>query len=175
MFAKWFSPRVVLIMLGIVLAALISGCSAGTSNPGNEKTVIYGAVTDPYSLNPLIGADAACTEMQSLMFNALVKINGQKEVIGDLAQRWQVDEQQKKYTFCLNRQVEWHDGYKLTSRDVKLKIHFGEQNYRKYWQIANGVGPSPNPVKTREGGALFIQSNFILQVNRICLRLRRRG
>ena len=33
----------------------------------------------------------------------------------------------------------------------ELKVHFGEQNYTKYWQIANGNGPSPNPVKTREG------------------------
>lgn len=33
----------------------------------------------------------------------------------------------------------------------ELKMHFGEQNYKQYWQIANGVTPSPNPVKTKEG------------------------
>lgn len=33
---------------------------------------------------------------------------------------------------------------------TNLKIHLGEQNYKKYWQIANGNGPSPNPIKTKE-------------------------
>lgn len=32
----------------------------------------------------------------------------------------------------------------------ELKVHLGEQNYNKYWQIANGNGPNPNPVKTKE-------------------------
>lgn len=41
--------------------------------------------------------------------------------------------------------------YEKKLDDTKeLKVHLGEQNYKNYWQIANGVGPNPNPVKTKE-------------------------
>ncbi|WP_434130796.1 TonB-dependent receptor [Sporomusa sphaeroides] len=41
--------------------------------------------------------------------------------------------------------------YEKKLDDTKeLKIHLGEQNYKNYWQIANGNGPNPNPVKTKE-------------------------
>ncbi len=55
--------------------------------------------------------------------------------------------------------------YEKKLDDTKeLKVHLGEQNYTNYWQIANGNGPNPNPVKTQEAD---ISLNWAFNTNNL--------
>ncbi|MBI2906237.1 MAG: hypothetical protein HYX92_01135 [Chloroflexi bacterium] len=56
-------------------------------------------------------------------YNALVKYDPfRAEIVGDLAQRWEVSEAGKVYTFYLNKGVKWHDGQTASTEDVKFSL-----------------------------------------------------
>lgn len=109
--------KIVLIVMLLSLS-LFSGCGHQNSATTEENTLIYGGVTDPSSLNPLLGSDSACNEVQSLIFNSLVKINSRMEIVPDLAQSWEIRNQGREYVFHLRQGINWHDGKPFTSEDA---------------------------------------------------------
>lgn len=58
------------------------------------------------------------------VFNTLVRYDAtkkgflEKNIIGDLAERWEVSSDGKVYTFYLHKNVTWHDGTPFTAADV---------------------------------------------------------
>lgn len=58
------------------------------------------------------------------VFNTLVRYDATKKgflaenIIGDLAERWEVSADGKTYTFFLHKNVTWHDGQPFTAADV---------------------------------------------------------
>ncbi len=101
----------------ILCMVLLAGCGGDTQRASNDR-LVYGALTEPHSLHPLIGTDSASTEVQSLIYNALVCVNGDKEIVGDLAESWRQTNDGKVYTFRLRDGITWHDGQLFTADDV---------------------------------------------------------
>jgi peptide/nickel transport system substrate-binding protein len=58
------------------------------------------------------------------VFSTLVRYDASKKeflaenIIGDLAERWEVSPDGKTYTFFLHKNVQWHDGQPFTAADV---------------------------------------------------------
>ncbi len=55
-----------------------------------------------------------------LIFSPLVKLEGVdlKEVVGDLAESWEVSDDAREFTFNLRQNVKWHDGKPFSADDV---------------------------------------------------------
>ena len=53
------------------------------------------------------------------VYSSLVKRNSQNEIVGDLAESWEVSEDKLTWTFNLRKGVKFHDGSEFTSADVK--------------------------------------------------------
>ena len=104
-------------MIVILFAVTVGGCGDDTQRTASER-LVYGALTEPHSLHPLIGTDSASTEVQSLIYNALVRVNGDKEIEGDLAESWTVSDGGRVYTFRVKGSIVWHDGQPFTADDV---------------------------------------------------------
>src|SRR5690606_11721298 len=62
--------------------------------------------------------DAGIMIFQNL-FNKLVTLDDQYQVIPDLADDWHISEDGLTYTFYLHPEARWHDGQPATSADVK--------------------------------------------------------
>jgi len=65
---------------------------------------------------------AACAMPQSPFFDTLLRyspFDGGKEIVPDLAYKWEVSDDGLTYTFHLRDGVKFHDGATLTSEDVK--------------------------------------------------------
>lgn len=110
-------------MLSALCIALVLLCLGGCGSSADEKSlagdrIVYGALTEPVSLCPILGTDAASTEVQSLIYNALVRYDGDNHIIGDLAESWQMTADGRCYTFRLRDGVRWHDGEPFTAEDV---------------------------------------------------------
>lgn len=101
----------------ILFAVMLGGCGADTERASSDR-IVYGALTEPHSLHPLIGTDSASTEVQSLIYNALVRVGGDKQIEGDLAESWTVSDGGRVYTFRLRDGITWHDGQPFTADDV---------------------------------------------------------
>ena len=88
--------------------------------PGEGGRYIEGIVGYPRLINPIyIDKNPVDRDLTKLLYAGLVKYDGEK-IIPDLAERWDISDDQKTYTFYLRQNITWPDGEKFTSNDVKF-------------------------------------------------------
>jgi peptide/nickel transport system substrate-binding protein len=84
-------------------------------------TVIESSFSDAEILNPLLSTDTASDDIEDMMFNGLVEIDVYNlSPVADLAEEWEVSDDNLTFTFYLRNDVTWHDGEPFTARDVKF-------------------------------------------------------
>jgi peptide/nickel transport system substrate-binding protein len=120
---NWFA----LLFLIILLAAVLAGCKAQEKEPdylGPDTGPVYGdlfidgAIGDASTLLPPLASDAASFSIISLVYNGLVKYDGNLNLVGELAQSWDISKDGLTITFHLRHGVKWHDGAPFTAQDV---------------------------------------------------------
>jgi peptide/nickel transport system substrate-binding protein len=115
--------QVLLVGIGFLVAAVIllymSETYTTEFRPAPGGTYVEGIGGYPQSLNPLLSFyNDADSDVVSLVFNGLTKLNRYSEVVPDLARDWSIDTTGITYTFNLKSNVLWHDGYYFTAEDV---------------------------------------------------------
>ncbi len=104
----------------LALAALVAlaGCGSAPRDPG---TVVFLIESSPANFDPRIGTDAQSQRIDALLFDGLVAHDASFHFTPALAESW---EQSDPLTliFHLRRDVHFHDGRPLTSRDVKWTL-----------------------------------------------------
>jgi peptide/nickel transport system substrate-binding protein len=71
-------------------------------------------------LNPILSTDSVSSAVEGSIFSSLVTVNEKLEMVPDLAERWDVSNDGKTWTFHLRKNVKWHDGAPFTADDVKF-------------------------------------------------------
>jgi peptide/nickel transport system substrate-binding protein len=91
--------------------------------PANGGEYTEGLLGYPKYINPILSQNNEVdADICSLIFSGLFKYDTEKGIIGDLVDNYEVNADQKTYTFYLKQDVLWHDGQKLTSDDVLYTI-----------------------------------------------------
>ena len=88
------------------------------SGPAYGDIIVEGSIGDASNLIPILSSDSTSHEISGLVFNGLVKYDKDVNIVGDLAESWDVSSDGLVITFHLRKGVKWHDGYPLTARDV---------------------------------------------------------
>ncbi len=83
------------------------------------SAVIWASIGDASYLNPVLASDSASGDINGMVFNGLVKYDKDLKLVGDLAESWEVSEDNLKITFLLRKGVRWHDGEEFDSYDVQ--------------------------------------------------------
>lgn len=109
-------PVIFLLLLGINIFFVSS------RSPQKVNQLIISSIGDASFLNPILAQDSASNEINSLVFNGLIKYDRNLEdFIGDLAESWEVENgEQPAITFHLRKGVLWHDGKEFSAHDVKF-------------------------------------------------------
>jgi len=107
------------LALGLIvfLSHLVACCA---DEPTSGETLVTASIADARTLIPILASDAPSHEICGLVFNGLVKYAPDLTLIGDLAQRWDVEEDGLVITFHLHSHVQWHDGKPFTAEDVQF-------------------------------------------------------
>jgi ABC-type oligopeptide transport system substrate-binding subunit/energy-coupling factor transporter ATP-binding protein EcfA2 len=71
----------------------------------------------PPTLDPSIYVDTASGRIIDDIFSALVEMGAGREIIPDVAQRWEISEDGRRYVFHLRDDVTWSDGTQVTAAD----------------------------------------------------------
>ncbi|MFC2008171.1 peptide ABC transporter substrate-binding protein [Chloroflexota bacterium] len=74
---------------------------------------------DPYTLDPAVSSEMTSHEYIMQLFSGLVRPGDNLEPAPDIAQRWQVSDDGRTYTFYLRQDVRFHDGREVRARDFK--------------------------------------------------------
>lgn len=107
---------------------MLTACSAKQESAGSrhqeEKPPAYGDILvrgdigDASNLIPLLASDSASHNIAGMIYNGLVKYDKNMNIVGDLAESWDISSNGLVITFHLRKGVKWHDGHPFTSADV---------------------------------------------------------
>lgn len=103
--------------------ATVAATSAPTATPGPKKGGTFVGIlgADPVAGNRNTATDLNTFYAWSGVFSALVWVDSNRKINGDLAESWTISPDEKTYTFKL-RQAKFHDGTPVTSADVKFTL-----------------------------------------------------
>src|SRR5262245_36411332 len=111
------------IAMGSALGHRRSEAQGVTADPGARRggTLRYGVHTAPAHFDVHQSGTVANIGAQSPMYDTLLRRDPRdgQTIIPDLAWKWEISPDGKKYTFHLRKGVKFHDGADFTAEDVK--------------------------------------------------------
>ncbi|WP_238008811.1 ABC transporter substrate-binding protein [Dactylosporangium sp. AC04546] len=103
-----------------VLALALAGCSGGSDSgsTGGSRDATVQLYQAPRGFNPLLASIGPDHLMEQLHWDSLVSAAADNTYGARLAEKWDVSEDGKTWTFHLVKGVKWSDGTPFTARDV---------------------------------------------------------
>ena len=86
--------------------------------PAYGDILVRGDIGDASNLIPLLASDTASHNIAGMVYNGLVKYDKDMNIVGDLAESWDISSNGLVITFHLRKGVKWHDGRPFTAADV---------------------------------------------------------
>ncbi len=115
------------LALIIILILQVISCSYSWGSPHEHPdfgdSIVVGSIGDASTLIPMLASDATSHEIADLIYDGLVKYDKDLNLVGDLAESWDVSPDGLTITFHLRKGVRWEDGVPFTSRDVLFGFH----------------------------------------------------
>ena len=123
-----------LLVLTMAVSVALSGCSgdkkgAGSTtenelskNPVEGGTIKVGISQDLDSLDPHKAVSAGTKEVLFNIYEGLVKPDSDGNLVGAVAENYEMSDDAKAYTFTLRDGVKFHNGDEVTAEDVKYSI-----------------------------------------------------
>ncbi len=129
--APW--RALVVVLCGVAAAACGAG-SDGSSNPTARDTLIFSPPADVTTLDPHNTTDSQSDQAILMIYNTLITFDEDMQIVGDLAERWEVAEDGRRWTFHLREGVRFHDGTPFTAEAVRqtfARVLDPEQNHKR--------------------------------------------
>lgn len=138
------------IILSLIFSIFLAGCTNNTPTNTDQRTITetdadaetdtnannsinsdnsaiergniltFGETSLDGKFNPIISDSTYDGYVVDLMFDALVDNTPEGEPKADVAERWEISEDGKTYTFYLKKGIRFHDGHELTAEDVQF-------------------------------------------------------
>lgn len=116
--------RKVLLVLLLFSLLLVTSFASFTPVLAEEDQPRYGGTFmvrhrgNPISFNGFLNYWSTSRDLHQHVYNRLLTLDEDRNLMPDLAQSWEVLDGGKKFVFHLYENVTWHDGYPFTSEDV---------------------------------------------------------
>jgi len=84
---------------------------------------VVASASDARTLIPILASDSASGQICGHIFNGLIKYDKYLNIVGDLAESWEVSNDKLSITFYLIKNVFWHDGVPFSAKDVEFTFN----------------------------------------------------
>ena len=126
-FSKPEAMKAQLLILVIVICAIAIGYQARllmtVAVPIAGGEYAEALIGSPRYINPILSqTNEVDADLSRLIFSSLLRYNTQGEIIPDLAESYEVSEDQLTYTFHLRQNVKWHDGETFKADDIIFTV-----------------------------------------------------
>ncbi|MFD2444705.1 ABC transporter substrate-binding protein [Bacillus sp. CGMCC 1.16607] len=146
---------------------------ADAARPGFDPKKVGGKVvvtsfSDAVRLIPYTTSDSASSDIQGMLFEALLGVDQQGNPIPGLATKWSFNKATQTYTFELRKGVKWHDGKPFTADDVVFSynmfmnpksINSYISNFKSIGEVKK-VDPYKVTFKLKEPNAMIVPRIF---------------
>lgn len=130
------------IALSLIILCLISGSllmlrwlnNNTVLQPKTGDEYVEGIIGTPRTANPLLANSTAELDLARLTHRGLLSHDSNGNLIGDLAQNWEVSSDLKIYTVTLRSNLHWSDGEPLTALDAVFTFQsLRDANQNSIW------------------------------------------
>ncbi len=111
--------------LSLALALIMVLSLASCSNRGDNGAIYYSLGRCPSTLDPQYTGETEAQIIINNVFEGLVRLSAEGEIIPGIAQSWSVSPDGMTYTFSLKPDTEWYC-------PISVKSEFGEEFYNKF-------------------------------------------
>lgn len=127
--------RILATLLALATIMSVSACgksgssgSSAASEAGTPKTdLVIATAAEAVTLDPQGGWDGNSLYVMRQLYNGLVKLNNNMEIVGDLAESWEFTSD-TSVTFKLKKGVKFHNGEEMKASDVVYSIERAQQS-----------------------------------------------
>lgn len=130
MLVQRMKSPVIILVFSLIIGMFLMGCNPsgtgqketgkGPEGPVRGGSFIFGRVEDTETLDPQGTTTLSSAEVMYLIYDTLVALDYDMTIKPALAEKWEVGDGGKTYTFHLRHGVYFHSGPELTSEDVKF-------------------------------------------------------
>ena len=113
--------RFLAAFLTVIILISLNSCASR----GINQSISYSLSGSPQTLDPQYAKDTSAHIVINNVFEGLVRISGDGEVMPGIAESWSVSPDGLTYSFKLKEGTEWYCS-------VALKNEFGEAFYKKF-------------------------------------------
>src|SRR5829696_2487209 len=106
------------------VALVVVGCGGGGAPQSNTPpgTLYVALESEPPELDPNLSSAYVDRQVMASIFDKLVDINQEGEIVPMLAESYEVSDDDLVYTFHLREGVEFHDGTEFNAEAVKFNL-----------------------------------------------------
>ena len=112
------------------------GDNSGEASNAGKTDLVIATATEAVTLDPQGGWDGASLYVLRQLYNGLVKLDSNMEVVGDLAESWEFTSD-TSVTFHLKQGVKFHNGEEMTAEDVVYSIERAQNSAKVMTFAAN--------------------------------------
>ena len=121
------------LLMALCFSVTFSGCSrtenpavpapnalpaSSSAAPATGDSLVEGTIGEASTLIPLLATDASSHAVAGQVYNGLIKYDKNLQIVGDLAETFDISPDGLTLTFHLRQGVTWHDGAPFTAKDV---------------------------------------------------------
>lgn len=142
-----------------VLCALLAGSTlalvAQVNNfflveiPRRGGALTEGVIGTPRFVNPLLAASDADRDLTALVYAGLMKATPEGTLVPDLAEHYEISEDNRSYLFWIKPNAVFHDGSPVTADDIIFTIQRAQDPLIKSVRRANWEGVTAEKVDER--------------------------
>jgi peptide/nickel transport system substrate-binding protein len=108
--------------VGLAFMVLVIGGLIAAPGPSEAKTLNFALSGNPDTLDPHKTSGTLTFQTLKSIYDTLAEPDMNGRIVPALAERWEVSDDALSWTFHLRRGVTFHNGDKLTSKDVKATL-----------------------------------------------------
>lgn len=146
------------LILSVLALAFVISCLVGlrtveknflVEQPAHGGTLIEGVVGSPRFVNPLLALTDADRDLTALTYAGLMGIGADGALTPLLAERYEISEDGKTYTFVLREHLKFSDGTPVTAEDVVFTVERAQDPTLKSPEYANWASVRAEVVDAR--------------------------
>ncbi len=107
------------LQLGLIVSALAFGSTYIRAQDSKQVHIAFRSEFSTLNSITSLASDSLAENLRSLLHNSLLRKNERLEYVGDLAETIEFSPRRTVVTFSLKKNVHFHNGKELTSKDVK--------------------------------------------------------
>lgn len=125
--------RILSVLLALALMVSATACGGSSSSSGstgsssaiavdvNKTDLVIATASEAVTLDPQAGWDGNSLNVMRQMYNGLVKMDSDMNIVGDLAESWEFTSD-TSVTFKLKQGIHFHNGEEVKASDVVFSI-----------------------------------------------------